>query len=541
MFQNILQVCAGVALLCCGQLHAIEPVHSRIDTLIAAGLPNYAQIAAGRSSDEEFIRRVTLDLTGRIPSAEAARSFFQDSSADKRAKLIAKLLESPEHARRMQEFFSVLLLDRRRDVKVPGDQWEDYLRKSFAAKKPLNQLVLELLSTDGADPKTRPAAKFLLERDLDPTQLTRDISRVFLGRDVQCAQCHDHPLIEDYKQEHFYGLQAFFNRAFLFPDAKSAAAVIAEKAEGEVSFTSVFDPKKVQRSTPPKVLDLKPIADAKLEKGKEYKVAPKKDVKPVPSYSRFANLGTNITAKDNRQFARTMVNRLWAMMLGRGLVHPLELDHSNNPASHPEVLDLLTEEFIAHNFSTNWLLQELALTKTYQLSSETTVKNTAIPEDRYARALLKPLSPEQLAFSLLQASGFTDSVRLSLAKNLSEEKVHAATAPSARAIVAIHGTRPGQPEEDFSSSLDQILFTKHNAAMLNLLSPRAGSLLDRLSKLKTTAAQVDELYLSIYSRKPSTDEQDAFQAILKNSTTAKSVLSDLIWAMLTATEFRFNH
>ena len=158
---------------------------------------------------------MTLDLTGRIPSAIEARAFLDDKSSDKRAKLIDKLLASPEFSRRMQEHWDVVLMDRRRDVRVPRQAWEDYLRTSFADNKPFDQLVREILSSDGSDPKTRPAAKFLLDRTLDPTVVTRDIGRLFLGMNLQCCQCHDHPLVDSYKQEHYYGIQAFFTRAFL--------------------------------------------------------------------------------------------------------------------------------------------------------------------------------------------------------------------------------------------------------------------------------------------------------------------------------------
>ena len=141
-----------------------------------------------------------------------------------------------------------------------------------------------MLASDGADAKTRPAAKFFLDRDLEPNLVTRDLSRIFLGRNMQCAQCHDHPHIDDYKQAHYYGIQAFLNRSFLFPNPQAANAVIAEKAEGDVTFTSVFDKSKKQHTTAPRILNGKPIGEPKPEKGKEYKVAPAKNVRPVPTY-----------------------------------------------------------------------------------------------------------------------------------------------------------------------------------------------------------------------------------------------------------------
>lgn len=520
-------------------VQADAPLHQRIDKLIAAGLPDYEQVAEPVSGDAEFLRRVSLDLTGRIPPATETRAFLADVSPDKRAKFADKLLASPEYARRMQEYFSVVLMDRRNDAKVAKAAWEEFLRTSFAANKPYDQLVREILSTDGADPKTRAAAKFFLDRDLEPTVVTRDISRLFLGKNLQCAQCHDHPIIDDYLQEHFYGIQAFFNRAFLFPDAKVPTAVIAEKAEGEVSFQSVFDPKKVQKSTPPAVPGWKPIGDPKLDKGKEYTVAPAKTVKPVPAYSRLAKLAGAVTAKENVAFRRTAANRLWALMLGRGLVHPLDMDHSANPPSHPALMTLLSDEFAAHQYDVKWLLREIALSKTYQRAS--TAPKREVPDAKFAAAIMKPLSPEQLGYATMQATGLTDVYRNELAKAYTEPALHAKLAANMGPFPRMYGSRPGEPEEGFASTLDQTLFVKHGDHLRNLIAPRAGSLVERAAKLNEPSLIAEELYLTVYSRLPTDEERRDMAEFLKPAVNRQAALADVVWAMLASAEFRFNH
>ena len=520
-------------------VRAEESLHERIDKKIAAGLENYDQVASPVAGHAEFLRRVTLDLTGRIPSSAETRAFLADNTPDKRTRLIDRLLASPEHARRMQEYFDVALLDRRADIKVPQAEWEEFLRSSFAANKPYDQLVREVLSSDGADPKTRPAAKFFLERNLEPMIVTRDISRLFLGRNLQCAQCHDHPLVDDYHQEHFYGIQAFFNRSFLFPNADDAKAVIAEKAEGEVSFTSVFDPKKIAKSTPPKVLDWKPVGDPKLEKGKEYTVAPGKNVKPVPAYSRLSKLAAAITAPENIAFRRTAANRLWAMMMGRGLVQPLDFDHSNNPASHPQLMTMLADEFASRKFDTKWLLREIAMSKTYQRSSEAPA--SSVPEHRYASAIMKPLSPEQLAYASMQAGGLTDAYRLELGKNLTEPALQAKLSTNMKPFRQLYGTRPGEPEEGFVSTLDQTLFVKHGGHLQNLIAPRNGSLIERTAKLTEPSLVAEELYLSVYNRPPTDEERREVAEMLPAGANRSQVLTEIVWAMLASAEFRFNH
>ena len=518
-----------------------QPLHDRIDRDIAAGLKDYARTAAPVAGDAEFLRRASLDLTGRIPTSVAARKFLADPAADKRSKLIDDLLIAPEHSRRMQEYFDVVLMDRRPDVKVPRDAWENFLRASFAANKPYDQLVRDLLSADGADPKTRSAAKFFLDRNFDPTVVTRDISRLFLGRNIQCAQCHDHPLVADYKQDHYFGIQAFFNRAFLFPAVDVPTAVIAEKADGEVTFTSVFDKSKAQKTTAPKVPGLKPIGDPKLEKGKEYKVAPAKDVMPIPAYSRFAKLAAAVTAPDNVAFRRTAANRLWSMMFGRGLVHPLDFDHSDNSPSHPELLTLLADEFAANKYDINWLLREIALSKTYQRSSEIPVGLKRVPADRLLVGPLKPLSPEQLSFSLMQATGWSDAERLALGKGLTEPALHARLAPLAAPFRTMFGTQPGEPEEGFVATLDQTLFLMHGGHVRNLIAARPGSLLDRAAKLADANAAADELFLSVLTRYPTGDERQDVAEAIRPGTNRPAVLAEVVWAMLASAEFRFNH
>jgi hypothetical protein len=539
------------------------PLHERIDQLVAAGHPNYATQAAPLAPDAEFLRRVYLDLTGTIPTVADARAFLADKSPDKRARLVDRLLTSSGYARRMAQHFDVVFMERRRDEKVPRAAWEEYLRASFAVNKPYDRLAREVLSADGVDPRHRGRAKFYLDRDLEPTLVTRDVGRVFLGRNLQCAQCHDHPQIDDYKQAHFHGILAFLNRSYLFPNATDATAVIAEKAEpGDVTFVSVFDKSKTQKSTGPKLPDGKPVAEPKVEKGKEYKVAPAKNVRPVPKFSRRELLAKLIAAPDNPAFARTAANRLWALMLGRGLVHPLDLDHSGNPPSHPELLDLLAEEFVAHKYDVRWLLREIALSKTYQLSSEIPSGLTEAPEDRYLVAALKPLAPEQLAFAVLQATGQTDAERqgrpdaadvvfdaklppravpavAELVRTGAEVALDARLAAKAASFRGTFGGPPGEPDDPAAATLDQALFLKHGGTVRGLIAPRAGNLTHRLGALTDPRAVADELFLGVLSRLPTDEERADVAAALRGDKSA--ALAEVVWALIASAEFRFNH
>jgi hypothetical protein len=520
---------------------AQAPLHQRIDQAIAAGKPDFARQAADPASDAEFLRRISLDLAGSIPTAAETRAFLKDASPGKRTAIIDRLLASPEHARHMAAVLDVMLMERLRDKHVPHAQWLEYLRTSMEANKPWDQLVREMLSSDGADSKTRPAAKFYLEREAEPNVLTRDISRLFLGTNLQCCQCHDHPRVEDYKQLHFYGLFAFVSRTSMVVDKKTKVAVLSEKADGAVTFQSVFDPAKVTKSTGPRLPEGPPLKEPAVVKGKEYVVAPAAGARSVPTYSRRALLGPALARADNEGFKRNIANRLWALMMGRGLVHPLDLDHSANPPSHPELLTMLAADIGARKFDMRGFLRELALSQTYQRSSELPSGGKEPAPTSYTVALLKPLTPEQLAWSLMQATGLTDAERQALGKKATEAALYTRLAGNAAPVVKAFAGQSGKPQE-FDASLDQALFLANGPTVRGWLSPRPGNLTDRLSRLTNPDALAEELYLSVFTRLPSAEERkEVVDFLAHRQPDRAAALQDMTWALLASAEFRFNH
>lgn len=341
-----------------------EPLHSRIDRAIEAA---FVGIPGAVADDGTFLRRIYLDLTGRIPTALEARAFLGDPAPDKRAKAIDRLLASPDHVRFMATTFDVWLMERRGDKHVKTDEWRGFLSGVYKANRPWNEIVREILAADGADPAHRAASRFTLDRDVSPDALTRDVGRMFFGMDLQCAQCHDHPRIDDYLQRDYYGLYAFLSRASLFQPDPKKPAVVMEKPDGDVAFKSVFT--KAEGITRPRMPDGLEIEEPSFAKGDEYQVKPDpkdKNLRPVPKFSRRAELARLAGEGASRAFNRNIANRLWAHMMGRGLVEPLDLHHSDNPASHPELLELLGAEFASMKYDLRAFLRQLALTRTYQ-------------------------------------------------------------------------------------------------------------------------------------------------------------------------------
>lgn len=353
---------AALAALIAVSARADDALHARIDQAIEEA--SFGAVAP-LATDGEFLRRVYLDLTGSIPPADVARSFLDDKAADKRIKIVDQLLSSPQYTRHMTNVVDIMLMERRAEKHVKNDEWRKYVYDSVVANKPWNQLAREILAADGTDEKIRSATAFYFAREAEPNLLTRDVGRIFFGMDLQCAQCHNHPLIDSYYQADYYGIFAFLNRGYIFT-AKDKKVFYAEKAEGHVGFKSVFT--EEQDKTFPRLPGAFEIDEPFLAKGEEYAVAPAKEVRGVPKYSRRAKLAEMIGAGGNQQFNRNIANRLWAHMMGRGIVEPVDLHHADNPPSHPELLELLADRFASMNYDMKAFVRELALTKTYQRS-----------------------------------------------------------------------------------------------------------------------------------------------------------------------------
>jgi hypothetical protein len=511
------------------------PLHQRIDALITA-TKDFAHCKAPLASDAEFVRRVHLDLTGAIPSAAQARAFLADPAPDKRRVLIDRLLASPEHAQHLATVLDVMLMERLPDRFVPRPSWLEFLRASVAANKPWDHIAREVLSGDGNDPKARHRVKFFLARGGEPNVITRDVSRLFLGTNLQCAQCHDHPRVEEYRQEHYYGLLAFIGRSSLLVDRRKRLALLGEKADGETTFQSVFDPKKVTKTAQPRVPGGPALMDPPQDKTKAYTVAPAAGVAAVPRYSRRALLAGALARPDYTPFRRNIANRLWALMMGRGLVEPLDMDHPGNPPSHPELLDMLAEDMADRKFDMRGFLRELALSETYQRSSELPPGVEPGKAPLYAAAIVKPLSPEQLAWSLMEATGLVETNRLALGKKVTAAALHARLAPNVAVFVRAFGGPAGKAES-FDARMDQALFLANGPTVRSWLVNRPGSLVGRLAKLSGNAL-ADELYLSVFTRLPDDEERREVAEFLARRPGAHA---DLAWALLASTEFRFNH
>ena len=357
--------------------------------------------------------------------------------------------------------------------------------------------------------------------------MTNDISRLFLGRNLLCAQCHDHPSVKDYKQAEYMGLFAFLSVSKLQDDPKTKKPVLAEiAATGKSEYASVFSTAK-KHQTGPRLFGGEEIEIPTFEKGKEYEQPPAKGAAGIPKFRPPELLADELVR--HPQFARNSANRFWFIFMGKGIIHPLDYDHKANPPSDPALLDSLTRGFVESKYDVRALVRKI------------------VTSDAYARggkaAPSKPLSAEQMAYSTMVATGNLDrivrgpipeSTKFSAGGYLSgKSKLAPTSLPDIlKLFVAVFGNAEGEPEIGFQPSMTHALFLMNDRLVLDWLKPAEGNLVSRLAKLSGDAV-ADELYLSVLTRLPVAAE--------RKEVAAYRDVADLVWALLASTEFRMNH
>ena len=533
---NISQLLMLALVFVLGRSDAAElSLHEKIDAIIDA--KNKGRVVSAQSDDYEFVRRVYLDFAGRIPTVSEVDLFVANKAADKRRLLIEQLVNSPAYAKQMANTFHIHFMERLGD----NNEWLKYLEESFRKNKGWNVMAREILRGVGSKDEVKGSSFFYSKRlenygqnPVDYSALTRDVGRLFLGKDLRCAECHDHLFVEEYKQADFKGLFAFFQNTYL-SDAK--AGVVSEKMTSKkLEFMSVF--KKEKKEIAPKIPGMAEVSIPEFKKGEEFLVPPdpKKKIQGVPKFSPLEKLSEQLPTASNPDFAKNIVNRIWFIMIGRGLVHPLDLHHAGNPPSHPELLALLAKEFNDHNYDIKWLLTELANTRVYQRSSRVDVGKTPEVPSYFGTAIEKRISAEQLLASIMVATGRYE--------NLDKKDGKDPEIPEALKVkfIKAFANAARDPEDEIAFSLKAALFLLNDDAVLALLKPEAENTTAALVKMKPDNLMIEKAYLAILSRKPDPQEtKDALEFLSNPSIAGESGVKNLVWALLSSSEFNLNH
>jgi hypothetical protein len=524
-----------------------DPLHRQIDRHIAA---RAGGSVAGAADDAEFFRRVRLDLAGDIPTAAEVRAFLKNPAKDKRTKLIDQLLAGDAFAAHWTDRLTVMLLERQNLGKVTDEDWRAFLQKQLKGKPRWDVLAREMVGATGRG-EARPAMKFL--GTANHHAMTENVARLFLGMDLKCAKCHDHPSVDEWKQVHYWGLFSYLNQTKNATNSKDKLPYLVEGvATMKIEFQSVFKTEK--ESIGPQLPGGKEVAIPKFEKGQEFAKPAADGLPGVPKFRPRELLARDLTAKGNQFFSRNAVNRVWYLMIGRGLSHPLDEVHGHNPPSHPKLMEIMLREFAAKGFDLKWLVREIALSATYQRSSRRPEGVKEVAAESYRTAHPKAMTPEQILRAVLRATGNTKWVTALKAPANAEKfnrrgyftGTNLELPPSYEEVKALwlltYAEPAGTAEVDFLPGLNKALFLMNDRMIQGWLKPKQGNLVERLTKLKTPEAIAEELYLSMLARLPAEDEVATVAKYLKtNEKRRPAALGDLAWALLTSTEFRLNH
>ncbi len=473
-----------------------------------------------RSDDAEFLRRIYLDLVGVIPSAEKVDSFLSDTDSKKREKVIDELLADPRFGKFLAETWTNLLLPRESNNRLldqsPLLQW---LAKDFNDGVPLNKIVFDLVTASGTTEENGAATYFVANPTVD--KITDNVSRMFLGVQLQCAQCHNHPFT-DWKQTEYWGMAAFF--------MKTKPTILPQMAAKKGVSPGVAETNKPNKAVEKKfpLPDSAKIVPAKFLQGETPRLAPSEPYRPV--------LAKWMTAPSNPFFARAMVNRFWYQLFGRGLVNPVDDMHQDNPPSHPELLAALTEQFKSSNFDLKHLLRAICNSETYQRTSKPTEDNKS--DERFlSHRVVRVLSPEQFFDSLVTVvgGGFVKKA---------EQKAFAAgkkgPAGPRQNFVNFFRVDEGADPLEYQVGIPQALRLMNfgpfnNTTETVITSTKEGN--------GVPAKVIERLYLHALSRTPTAEETERMLQFMRKqgNDPPRAAYGDMLWALVNSSEFAVNH
>jgi len=496
-----------------------------IDKAIFARLKEVGIPPSGLCDDSTFLRRVTLDLTGRLPSADEARAFLADTTPDKRAKKTDALLNSAEYADAFANYWSSLLRNRRGDIPDTRDAshihgnfaFHGWIRDSIYRNKPYDQFVRELLTATGQSADS-PAVTWY--RQVGTTiQQTEDTAQLFLGARIQCAQCHHHPY-EQWSQRDYYALGAYFSQVNrIVSPSRMAEFVVALK-----------------RATP----------EATHKKTGE-KVAPAAMGAPAPALSPDDDARTALAGwlvdKSNPFFAKALVNRYWKVLFNRGLVDPEDDMRETNPPSHPELLNQLAADFIQSGYDLRHLLRVLVSSSVYQLDSAPNAHN-AEESQYFSRYYARRLSAEQLLDAVNSVAGTKDNwanqPSNTRAVQLPDNSYN--TGGILREFGRPDASTACTCERQVNASLGQSLLLATSSQIQEKLGAGSGTA-KRLAadSARSPEQKIEEIYLIAFSRPPSAAEIETAKAHIQKGGGQQQAWEDILWAVVSGGEFLINH
>ncbi len=506
-----------------------------IDDFIFDKLRRFRIKPSDLSSDNEFLRRVCLDLAGRLPPPDRVREFLASRDPKKREKLIDALIGSPEFVDywtfRFDDVFRVAVFSN--GIRPKWSQmYADWVRENIATNKPYDQVARERLAAEGYDGPTR----HFLPYDVigPPGETMAEEIRVFLGRRLDCAQCHNHPY-ENWSQDQFWGLAAFFGRTFKMGDTGNEYVIFEHPLNEDLGNQDVNGSLKMYH--PRTKAELKPT----LLDGTVITASARENPRKA--------LADWIVR--HPYFAEAAVNRVWSYFFGRGLVDPVDDFRSTNPPTHPELLARLAQDFRDHHHDLRRLIRLIVTSRTYQLSGRPMDGNRD-GGGNYSHAQPRSLDAEVLLDAICDVTGVPEVFTTGVPEAV---KITGQAPLGTRAVqlrqsdlyfsrfLELYG-RPNRltvPERSGHANLTEAMHMLAGPAYNEKLTASTGRMQQLLKAGKSNAEIIQEFYLAAFSRLPESGETSALENLIASGGDREAGLKDFVWALLCSREFAENH
>jgi Protein of unknown function (DUF1549)/Protein of unknown function (DUF1553) len=489
------------------------PANNYIDELVYDKLKRLRIQPSELCSDTEFIRRVSLDICGMLPTAEETEQFVADADPAKREKLVDKLLER-------KEFVELWVMKWSELLQIRSTQYVSYkatllyytwLQEQIAGNVPIDEMVKKLLSAQGGTFSNPPTNYFQAEQDRLKT--AENVAQVFMGMRIQCAQCHNHPF-DRWTMDDYYSFAAFFAQIGRKAGADPRETIVFNSGGGEVNHLVGG------RAMPPKFLG--------------------GAVPDVAGRDRRAVLAEWLASSDNPFFAKNLANLVWAHFFGRGIVHEVDDVRVSNPPVNGPLMEALGQRFTEYKYDFKRMVRDICTSRTYQLSTRTNDTN-AEDERNFSHAALRRIRAEILLDII---SHVTETKDKFAGLPLGARAVQIADGNTATYFLTTFGRATRETvcscEVKMEPNLGQALHLMNGESVHEKI--KQGGVVARLLEAGKTPQQVaDELYLRSLARKPTAEEATAINEQIAASADPKPALEDVFWALLNSREFLFNH
>ena len=484
-----------------------------VDELVDAKLRKIRVLPSGLCSDEVFLRRVTLDITGLLPTVEEYQQFLADTDPQKRSKLIDRLLDRKEFSEIWAlKWANLLMVKTSNQVSYKSMfLYSNWLTNEISNNVPLNEMVQKLLSSSGGTFSVPQTNYYQIERGTLKT--AENVAQVFMGIRTQCAQCHNHPF-DRWTMDDYYSFAAFFSQIGRKTGQDYRETIIFNSGGGEVKHPVGG------RAMPPKFLG-----------GATPDVAGK---------DRREVLVKWLASPDNPFFATSVANRVWAHFFGIGIVEPVDDIRVSNPASNPELFEALGQKLTSYNYDFKQLVRDICNSNAYQRASQANESNA---EDltNFSHARIRRIAAESLLDCLTQVTGVPDKFR---GLPLGARAVQIGDGNASNYFLTTFGRSPRKTACESEATTQPTLSQALHLLNGDTVSRKIGQskvLQEVLDGGKAPAEVVERIYITCLSRKPSDEEMQKLEPLLDAESNPRNAVDDILWAVLNSREFLFNH